>query len=97
MNVIGIENIRFHVALSNGLSPVGPRYKAASVKMNRAGHSTWLTAKIDGQRANLDGQRIMNDIYNAVWKSDNRVDCQLLFVSSVMIFFFFKSKVLRGR
>ncbi|KAF4361139.1 hypothetical protein F8388_007606 [Cannabis sativa] len=58
----GNGNIQFHVALSNGVTPVGPRYKAASVKRNCSDHSTWLTAKLEGQQAVLDGQRILNDI-----------------------------------
>ncbi|XP_062115919.1 F-box/LRR-repeat protein At5g63520 isoform X2 [Humulus lupulus] len=62
----GNGNIQFHVALSNGVSPVGPRYKAVSVKRNCSDHSTWLTAKLEGQQAVLDGQRILNDINNAL-------------------------------
>lgn len=58
--------IRFHVALSNGVSTVGPRYKAASVKSNNADCSTWLTARREGQQENLDGQSILLDINNLV-------------------------------
>ncbi|EXB25253.1 F-box/LRR-repeat protein [Morus notabilis] len=61
-NTHAIGNIQFHVALSNGVSAIGPTYRAASIRVNCLDHSTWLTAKIEGQRAILDGQRIMNDI-----------------------------------
>jgi hypothetical protein len=55
-------NIRFHVAFSNGVSPVGGRYKAASVRTNNTDCSTWLTAKREGHQELLDGQSILHDI-----------------------------------
>lgn len=55
-------NIRFHVAFSNGVSAVGGRYKAASVRTNCTDCSTWLTAKREGQQEPLDGQSILHDI-----------------------------------
>lgn len=55
-------NIRFHVAFSNGVSPVGGRYKAASVRTNKSDCSTWLTAKREGHQQPLDGQTILHDI-----------------------------------
>uniref|UniRef100_A0A0R0KAC4 FIST C-domain domain-containing protein n=1 Tax=Glycine max TaxID=3847 RepID=A0A0R0KAC4_SOYBN len=66
-----LGTIRFHVALSNGVSTVGPRYKAASVKSNNADCSTWLTARREGQQENLDGQSILLDINNLL---DNHVE-----------------------
>ncbi|PON77263.1 FIST C domain containing protein [Parasponia andersonii] len=62
----GMGNIQFHVALSNGVSAVGPRYKAVSVKRNCSDNSTWLTAKLEGQQVVLDGQGILTDINNAL-------------------------------
>lgn len=59
-------NIRFHVAFSSGVSAVGARYKAASVRTNSTGCSTWLTARREGQMQHLDGQRILHDINNLV-------------------------------
>ncbi|XP_024024178.1 F-box/LRR-repeat protein At5g63520 isoform X2 [Morus notabilis] len=76
-NTHGIGNIRFHVALSNGVSAIGPTYRAASVRVNCSDHSTWLTAKIEGQRAILDGQRIMNDINVAL---EDHVDSSDLYI-----------------
>jgi hypothetical protein len=59
-------NIRFHVAFSNGVSPVGGRYKAASVRTNNTDCSTWLTAKREGHQELLDGQSILHDITTLV-------------------------------
>ncbi|RYR44948.1 hypothetical protein Ahy_A08g041209 [Arachis hypogaea] len=59
-------NIKFHVALSNGVSPVGTTYKAASVRTSNTDCSTWLTAKREGQQQLLDGQSILDDINNLV-------------------------------
>lgn len=58
LKVVG--NVEFHVAFSDGVSAVGPRYKAASVKEKCSGRPTWLTARIEGQQEVLDGQRILN-------------------------------------
>ncbi|KAJ9163910.1 hypothetical protein P3X46_023532 [Hevea brasiliensis] len=58
----GIGEIQFHAALSNGVSAIGPRYKAASVRVNHRDCTTWLTARQEGQHEILDGQRILNDI-----------------------------------
>ncbi|XP_020540716.1 F-box/LRR-repeat protein At5g63520 isoform X2 [Jatropha curcas] len=58
----GIGEIQFHAALSNGLRKIGPRYKAASVRVNGRAHTTWLTARREGQREILDGQMIVNEI-----------------------------------
>ncbi|MED6107642.1 hypothetical protein PIB30_015815 [Stylosanthes scabra] len=57
-------NITFHVALSNGVSPVGTTYKAASVRTSSTDCSTWLTAKREGQQEVLDGQSILDDVNN---------------------------------
>ncbi|KAF7834000.1 F-box/LRR-repeat protein [Senna tora] len=56
--------IKFHVALSNGVLPVGGKYKTVSVRTSSTESSTWLTARRDGQREILDGQRILNEINN---------------------------------
>lgn len=58
--------IKFHVALSNGVLPVGDKYKAVSVRTSSTESSTWLTAKRERQQEILDGQRILNDINNEV-------------------------------
>ncbi|XP_058786372.1 F-box/LRR-repeat protein At5g63520 isoform X2 [Vicia villosa] len=55
-------NIRFHVAFSIGVSPVGGKYKAASVRTNSADYSTWLTAKREWHQEPLDGETILHDI-----------------------------------
>lgn len=59
----GTGNIQFHVALSTGMSPIGPTYKAASVREIRGKGTTWLTAKREGDIQELDGQTILNQIY----------------------------------
>ncbi|KAH7528202.1 F-box/LRR-repeat protein At5g63520 [Ziziphus jujuba] len=73
----GIGNIQFNVALSNGLSTIGPKYKAASVKVNSCDHTTWLTARAEGNPAVLDGQRILDDINR---KLENRSDAPDLYI-----------------
>ncbi|KAM3752048.1 hypothetical protein ACB098_04G159000 [Castanea mollissima] len=60
----GIGDIQFHVALSNGVSAVGPIYKAASVRVDIPENTTWLTARREGDMHVLDGQRILDDIYD---------------------------------
>lgn len=60
-------NIQFHSALSTGISPIGPTYKAVSVKEKHDEGSTWLTARRDGFVENLDGQTILNHIYDEVY------------------------------
>ncbi|PKI53273.1 hypothetical protein CRG98_026301 [Punica granatum] len=59
-NIHGLGEIKFHVALSEGVSALGPIYKAASVRTSD--HSTWLTARREGSREILDGQRMMMNI-----------------------------------
>ncbi|KAL5130891.1 Craniofacial development protein 2 [Glycine soja] len=49
INGLDRRTIRFHVALSNGVSTVGPIYKKTSVKSNNADCSTWLIARREGQ------------------------------------------------
>ncbi|KAF8390668.1 hypothetical protein HHK36_025195 [Tetracentron sinense] len=61
----GIGEIHFHLALSTGVSPVGPTYKGASVRVlkgNESDCSTWLTARREGSLEKLDGQRILQNI-----------------------------------
>ncbi|KAK4256933.1 hypothetical protein QN277_006590 [Acacia crassicarpa] len=55
--------IKFHVALSNGVLPMGDKYKTASVRTSNEG-TTWLTARREGQQEILDGQRIIDDVSN---------------------------------
>ncbi|KAF8036984.1 hypothetical protein BT93_B0035 [Corymbia citriodora subsp. variegata] len=64
----GVGEIRFHVALSDGVSAVGPRYKAISVRTRD--DVTWLTARREGRREVLDGESILNEIYDEM---DNRI------------------------
>ncbi|BBH03657.1 hypothetical protein Prudu_014589 [Prunus dulcis] len=58
----GIGDIQFQIALSKGVSTVGSRHKAVSVKENHCEHSTWLTARREGHPETLDGQQLLNDI-----------------------------------
>lgn len=65
------------------MSAVGPRYKAVSVKRNTSDHSTWLTAKIEGQKVGLDGQRILSDINNAVCNKFVAISYYLCFLAKI--------------
>ncbi|KAF5732229.1 hypothetical protein HS088_TW18G00920 [Tripterygium wilfordii] len=76
----GIGNIQFHVALSNGVSPIGPSYRAVSVRSNSSSNGTWLTARREGQQVTLDGQTILDDINNAL---ENRIGRPELYVGVV--------------
>ncbi|XP_057804838.1 F-box/LRR-repeat protein At5g63520 isoform X2 [Salvia miltiorrhiza] len=59
---LDIGETKFHVMLSTGISPIGPTYKAASVKSRQ--NSTWLTASRETVRGHLDGQAILEEIYD---------------------------------
>lgn len=68
-NVPGIGDTQFHVAMSTGVRPVGPKYKAASVKEKRNVLSTWLSARREGDNENLDGETLLDNVYNQVsWR-----------------------------
>ncbi|KAK7302295.1 hypothetical protein RJT34_13181 [Clitoria ternatea] len=72
--------IRFHVALSNGVTDVGTRFKAASVRTNCTDCSTWLTAKREGQQELLDGQSILLDINNLL---ENHIESPDLYIGVI--------------
>ncbi|XP_021905655.1 F-box/LRR-repeat protein At5g63520 [Carica papaya] len=73
----GIGEIQFHVALSNGLSAIGPRYKAVAVRVTDSDSVTWLTARREGELEILDGQQILNDISNEL---EDGIICGELYV-----------------
>nr|XP_043637467.1 F-box/LRR-repeat protein At5g63520 isoform X2 [Erigeron canadensis] len=60
----GTGQTQFHAILSSGLSPIGPTYKAASVREKPHDSLTWLTARRDGSRENLDGETILSQVYD---------------------------------
>ncbi|KAK4373706.1 hypothetical protein RND71_009090 [Anisodus tanguticus] len=60
----GVGETQFHVMLSTGISPIGPTYRAVSVRERPKDYSTWLTAKREAARENLDGQTILDQIYD---------------------------------
>ncbi|KAI3684421.1 hypothetical protein L6452_33645 [Arctium lappa] len=60
----GTVETQFKAVLSTGLSPVGPTYKAASVREKHRESLTWLTARREGFRENIDGETIMNQVYD---------------------------------
>ncbi|KAI3737434.1 hypothetical protein L2E82_27436 [Cichorium intybus] len=60
----GTVETHFNAMLSNGLSPVGPTYKAASVREKHRDSLTWLTARREGLRENIDGETILNQVYD---------------------------------
>ncbi|XP_061988160.1 F-box/LRR-repeat protein At5g63520-like isoform X1 [Rosa rugosa] len=75
-NSCGIGDIQFQIALSEGVSTVGPKHKAVSVRAS-ASDSTWLTARREGHREILDGQRILNDINDEL---ENHTDSSDLYI-----------------
>ncbi|MFS7910146.1 hypothetical protein Hanom_Chr02g00102841 [Helianthus anomalus] len=66
----GIGETQFHAVLASRLSPVGPTYKvsfvnkAASVRKN----STWIAARREGSDENIDGETLLNQVYDALGK-----------------------------
>ncbi|KAH9298129.1 hypothetical protein KI387_029811, partial [Taxus chinensis] len=60
--------IHFSPAVSAGISPVGPIYKAVSVRLSKDDAerqtSTWLTCRKQGMPAELDGQSVLDDLDN---------------------------------
>ncbi|XP_068665888.1 F-box/LRR-repeat protein At5g63520 isoform X2 [Aristolochia californica] len=67
-----IGEIHFNLLLSSGISPVGPTYKAASVRVSDDSMTcfTWLTATREGSLERLDGQRIIADLENEMANGD---------------------------
>ncbi|KZV44547.1 F-box/LRR-repeat protein [Dorcoceras hygrometricum] len=59
---VDVGETQFDVILSSGISPIGTPYKAISVKTNET--STMLTAKRLTHHEHLDGQAILNQIYD---------------------------------
>ncbi|KAM3704243.1 hypothetical protein ACJW31_04G161500 [Castanea mollissima] len=67
--LFGIGDVQFRVALSNGVSAIGPKYKVASVTLDgpnspRRTTSSWLTARREGDGDILNGQTMLADIRN---------------------------------
>ncbi|KAL4364285.1 hypothetical protein GQ457_04G015030 [Hibiscus cannabinus] len=75
--VHGIGNIEFHFAQSIGVSAIGPRLKAASVRMQDSCTVTWLTARREGQQEILDGQQMLEIIDDEM---ENNMDCVDLYI-----------------
>ncbi|KAJ6977788.1 hypothetical protein NC653_029628 [Populus alba x Populus x berolinensis] len=72
----GTGEIQFHAALSSGVSAIGPRYKAVSVRNigSETGRTTLLTARREGEQEIQDGQRILDDINNELVNQIGRPD-----------------------
>lgn len=66
----GSGSIDFSPAVSAGIAPAGPIYKAISVKLSKDAvnkeTSTWLTCRKEGDLAELDGQSVLDDLGNEV-------------------------------
>ncbi|XP_070027816.1 F-box/LRR-repeat protein At5g63520 isoform X1 [Nicotiana tabacum] len=73
----GVGETQFHVMLSTGISPIGPAYKAVSVRERPKDYSTWLTAKREAVRESLDGQTILDQIYDEL---GGHINCPALYV-----------------
>ncbi|KAF9671727.1 hypothetical protein SADUNF_Sadunf12G0078400 [Salix dunnii] len=60
----GTGEIKFHAALSSGVSAIGPRYKADSVRKigSKTGRTTLLTARREGEQEILNGHGLLGDI-----------------------------------
>lgn len=61
----GAGEIKFHTALSDSMLELDAKYKTSSVRGSDC--DTWLTAKQEGQREILDGQRMLDGVNEEVW------------------------------
>ncbi|KAG6401871.1 hypothetical protein SASPL_138739 [Salvia splendens] len=75
---LDIGETKFHVRLSPGVSPIGPTYRAASVKCRKS--STLLTASRETVRGHLDGQAILEEIYDEVIELGNRIQYPAFYI-----------------
>ncbi|TMW96808.1 hypothetical protein EJD97_006751 [Solanum chilense] len=73
----GVGETQFHVMLSTGISSIGPTYKAVSVRGRSRDYSTWLTAKREAVHGSLDGQTILDQIYDELGGHNN---CPVLYI-----------------
>lgn len=64
--------------MSEGVSALGPIYKAVSVK--KSDRATWLTAKREGSQEILDGERMMMDIDEEVCQHQYLSHCKNAFI-----------------
>ncbi|KAJ7945685.1 F-box/LRR-repeat protein [Quillaja saponaria] len=60
-----IGETQFHVLMSAGLMPFGPQLEVVSIKVEEDEQS-WLSARMEGDNAILDGQAILEDINEVV-------------------------------
>ncbi|XP_055802089.1 F-box/LRR-repeat protein At5g63520-like [Solanum dulcamara] len=60
----GVGETQFHVMLSTGVSPIGPKYRAVYVKAKSHDNSTRLMATTKEIDFNLDGETILDPIYD---------------------------------
>lgn len=58
----GTGDILFHGAISEGVSAIGPKYKAASMRVTSSPKTTWLTARREGQNDGFGGQQLLDHI-----------------------------------
>ncbi|KAF5817167.1 putative F-box domain-containing protein [Helianthus annuus] len=70
----GIGETQFHAVLASRLSPVGPTYKVSFVRKN----STWIAARREGSHENIDGETLLNQVYDALGK---RIPRRCLFIA----------------
>ncbi|KAJ0111310.1 hypothetical protein Patl1_01242 [Pistacia atlantica] len=57
--------IKFHLALSIGVLPFGPKLKAVSVRIHNSDCS-WLTARMEGYQEILDSEGLLEDINDQI-------------------------------
>lgn len=67
--------------MSSGLSPVGPTYEAASVvitKYYKYCKATSISARREGSHENIDGETLLNQVYDEVCHSLSLVITQAI-------------------
>ncbi|KAJ6410438.1 hypothetical protein OIU84_007229 [Salix udensis] len=69
----GIGEIQFHVTMSKGVTPFGPKLEAASVLLKDS-ECSWISAKLEGQNGIVAAGEILNDLKQQFRDADMSAD-----------------------
>uniref|UniRef100_A0A6N2NIA9 Uncharacterized protein n=1 Tax=Salix viminalis TaxID=40686 RepID=A0A6N2NIA9_SALVM len=69
----GIGEIQFHVTMSKGVMPFGPKLEAASVLLKDS-ECSWISAKLEGQNGIVAAGEILNDLKQQFRDADMSAD-----------------------
>ncbi|KAJ6339548.1 hypothetical protein OIU77_007494 [Salix suchowensis] len=69
----GIGEIQFHITMSKGVMPFGPKLEAASVLLKDS-ECSWISAKLEGQNGIVAAGEILNDLKQQFRDADMSAD-----------------------